>query len=231
MDYSPRVEESRTRVGQLPFLSFSFCACPLTLPLRACTSTPVSALLSQALFARSHPRTLPSPLQNLGPMCWGLLLESASSWPSDTPTPDPTVLQPHPEVAGARPALACLHHPGRGQCDDLWGYFVEPCIVGDQGSPGPHHEGGDGAEGRGGGSVSGCFPGRHPVSQLRTAQPPPGLACPRRAEPGPALRPPDPRSLTLLAGLTSQHCLLKALEAPTALSASNICSLQCGPGN
>ena len=74
---------SRTRVSAFPFfLSLSVRVLTHTYK-RAWTCAPVSALLGQALFAVSHPVPQPRhrPLQNLGQLCWGLLLGTASSRP------------------------------------------------------------------------------------------------------------------------------------------------------
>ena len=105
------VAESRTRVGNFPFFLFLSVRVLTHTYTRACM---VSALLSQALFARSHPRTPPSPPSESGADVLGAFAGIGLQPALDTPHPDPTVLQPHPEVAGARPLLAQPHDPGRG---------------------------------------------------------------------------------------------------------------------
>ena len=99
------------RVGLFLFLSVRVLTHTYT---RVCTSSPVSALLSQALFACSHPRTPPSPPSESGADVLGAPSGSGLQLALDTPRPDPAVLRPHPEVAGACPLLAQPHHPGGG---------------------------------------------------------------------------------------------------------------------
>lgn len=180
MGYSPRGRrESDEWATSLSFFFFSVRVLTHTYT-RACTSTPVSALLSQALFARQPPPpSLTPPLQNLGPMCVG---GSCWSRPPAGPLTPPT---PIPQsFSRIRKLLEHCSSPSSpflagGQCDDSVGYFVEPCIVETKGLQDPIMKEVMGLVGRGGGSVSGVLPGRHPVSQLRTAQPCQGPGSPQ----------------------------------------------------
>lgn len=112
-------------------------------------------------------------------MCWGLLLESASSRPLTPPTPIPQSFSRIRKWLGHARSSPSLTILAGGQCDDSVGYFVEPCIVETKDPQDTIMKEVMGLEGRGGGSVSGCFPGRHPVSQLRTTQPCQGPGSPQ----------------------------------------------------
>lgn len=97
-----------------------------------------------------------------------------------------------------------------------------------------------GGPGPGGGSLSPehgtrtgpwCFTGRHPISQMWKARPYEGtVSHPVRAEPGPELGPPDPKSSALSSTLLTRAgvmalALSAATEVPAAVSVADTCRL------